>query len=92
MTSRFTAEVREPGSRRRRTVAASDPYSWTLRSDPLRDDPGYASAVQRLAAALEQAGWEPVEPGSDWWAARFVWRRDEAPPEQLEPAPAGASV
>jgi hypothetical protein len=92
VTSRYIAVMRDPGSRSRRTVAASEPYSWMFRAEPEQDDPGHASAVRGLVAGLEQAGWERVEPANRWWAHRFVWRRADPPPEHLELSPADASA
>jgi hypothetical protein len=85
-TSRFTATMRRPGARRGQAVAASDPFKWMLMAEP-DDAAEYRAAVEALVRAVRAAGWERIDPGPEWWAERFVWRRDEPPPESLEPEP-----
>ena len=46
--------------------------------------------AEALAARLTAAGWEPAGRGRSWYELRFVWRQEDAPPEQLEPAPVEA--
>lgn len=48
---------------------------------------GGSSEVRNLGAALEAAGWERAGQGGDWFAERFVWRREGAPPDRVEVAP-----
>lgn len=48
----------------------------------------FQQAVRTLATALESSGWEPVGQGAGWYARRFCWRRDEPPPQRVEPVPA----
>ncbi len=43
-------------------------------------------AVSSLERALLAAGWERAGRGAEWYAQRFVWRGDGAPPERTEPA------
>lgn len=75
--ARFEVAGMEPGRRRAAVVAASEPFAWTLRSEPRPDHPAQAGAVERLAADLLAAGWEEVRPGPRWYARRFVRRTDD---------------
>jgi len=84
--SRFVAVAYEPGQRRGRRIAASAPLKRLFRDDPDPRVAAHPRAVQSLAAALVDAGWEPAGEGPDWYARRFVWRRDGDPPRSLEPA------
>jgi hypothetical protein len=89
--SRFEAVAHDPERRNDRVVGASTSFKWMLMADP---DPGgkpFRNEVRTLAAALEAAGWERLGAGASWYAERFVWRRDEPPPEHVELAPAEAA-
>jgi hypothetical protein len=44
-------------------------------------EPGLIAAARALARALIAAGWTPTTKGSTWYAQRFAWTRDGAPPE-----------
>jgi hypothetical protein len=81
--SRFRAVVYGPGKKRGRTIGESPAFKWMLNAPP---DPRSAEQIaeaRRLAAAVASAGWERVEPGAEWYAARFVWRRPGPPPDHL---------
>jgi hypothetical protein len=83
--SRFRAVVRRPGSKRGHAIGASAAIKWMLMSQPDRRAPEHREAVHSLATSLVVAGWEPVGHGANWYSQRFVWRRDEAPRDHLEP-------
>ena len=84
--SRFEAVAYEPGSERpARPVAGSAPFKWLMLADPDPAADEFRAELQKLALALEAAGWEPAGRGAKWYAARIVWRRDKPPPERVEP-------
>jgi Tfp pilus assembly protein PilW len=58
-----------------------------LMAEPTEDGAEYRAALDALVRALRTAGWERIDSGSEWWAERFVWRRDEPPPEHVEAEP-----
>ena len=90
VSSRFDAAAHEPGHRRGTTVGSSDEYKWLLKGDPEEGASEYTAEVELLADRLVAAGWEPAGMGRRWYAKRFVWRREGAPPDQLDPAQAEA--
>jgi hypothetical protein len=71
-TSYFRAQVREPGQRRRHTVAASPPFRWLLKDPADLPTPELAHAVRALAIELESQGWTRVPRGGRWFNLRFV--------------------
>jgi hypothetical protein len=74
----FRAMAQEPGRRRPVEVARTCTHTrpgWGVEAPEAE----LADAVQELASALHRAGWEPVHHGRDWFSARFVWPRPEAP-------------
>lgn len=78
--SRFEAVAQEPHGGKRLPVATSEPFSWMLHADPAADDAEVRDAVGELSELLLADGWTEVEPGRRWYARRYVWRRDGAPP------------
>jgi hypothetical protein len=72
-------------------VATGATFKWLLMAEPNPKSPEIIAEVKRLAAALEDAGWEPAGEGAEWFARRYVWRRPEPPPERLEPKDRAAS-
>ena len=87
--SRFEVVMHDPaGDVSDRVIAASAPFKWLLMGDPDPSEPGFREAALDLAAALAMAGWERVGVGAPWYAARFVWRRDAPPSDDILVAPA----
>ena len=85
VNSRFEAVAYEPGSERRtRQVGSSATFKWLMMADPNPAANEYRKELRQLAGALQAAGWDHVGRGAKWYAARFVWRRDGAPPDQVE--------
>ncbi|HEV7496124.1 hypothetical protein [Baekduia sp.] len=84
LSSGFRAMATEPGRRRAREVGRSEPQRLWGAAPPEPPTAELLAAADRLAAALLHAGWEPVEGGGDtWYAARFAWPHEEAPPRRL---------
>lgn len=88
--SDFRAVAHGPKRHRGVTLGHSEPFKWLLKADPEASDTRFVAQVRRLAARLTAAGWEPAGRGRSWYELRFVWRQEDAPPEQLEPAPVEA--
>jgi hypothetical protein len=86
VNSRFEAVVHRPNRRRGRAVGASGAFKWLLMGEPDSASPEHRTELRGLASALEAAGWEPAGRGADWYAERFVWRREDEPPERVETA------
>jgi hypothetical protein len=87
--SRFDAVAYGPGERQGRSIGESPTFRRQMMADA---DPAalrreYQTEVRRLSAALEAAGWEYVGHGTNWYSARFVWRRPGTPPDRIEPLP-----
>jgi hypothetical protein len=89
--SRFQAVAHDPENGTDKVVGTSPAFKWMLLGEPDVRDADFREAARGLAAALEAAGWERVGTGYDWYAARFVWRVDEPPPDRVEDAPVSAS-
>jgi hypothetical protein len=87
--SRFEAVAYEPRESRGRTIGATPAINWLSTVDPDPPVGLYDEGLARLAAALRDAGWEQIGRGSQWYSARFVWRRPEAPGDLHDPAAAG---
>ena len=75
--ARFRAVALAPDDGGDRTVGHSASVSSPFTGD---------EAVSSLEQALLAAGWERAGRGAEWYAQRFVWRGDGAPPERTEPA------
>jgi hypothetical protein len=86
VNSRFEAVVHRPNRRRGRAVGASGAFKWLLMGEPDPASAEHRTELHGLASALAAAGWEPAGRGADWYAERFVWRREDEPPERVEPA------
>jgi hypothetical protein len=86
--SRFRALAYPPGGRKGNPICESRDFKWLLRAGPDPSDAAHRREVQRLAAALKAAGWEPVGRGSRWFAGRYVWRDESTPANQIPLAPA----
>jgi hypothetical protein len=91
--SRLRAAVYRPGHRHGRAIGVSSAVGSLRDGEPNPEDGECRTQVRALAAALEAAGWERTGRGADWFAERFVWRRDGAPPDRLTGLPiAGREV
>ena len=102
--SAWTAEIRWGGDASRFRVLASPPagqeelrmlesrrLDWPPRSDAAVES--LVDAVADLERSVVAAGWQAVEPGSSWFARRFVWpRTDRAPDLRLERRDAAEEV
>ena len=88
--SDFRAVAHGPKRHRGVTLGHSETFRWLLMGDPAASDARFVGQVRRLADRLTAAGWEPAGRGPSWYELRFVWRREGAPPQQLDPAPAEA--
>jgi hypothetical protein len=88
--SDFRAVAHGPKRHRSVTLGHSETFKWLLKGDPAASDARFLGQVRLLADRLIAAGWEPAGRGPGWYELRFVWRRDGAPPEQLDPAPVEA--
>jgi len=85
VNSRFRAAVYPPGGRRRRAIGASAAFKSPQNGEPDPHTAEYRAEVRGLTAALEAGGWERAGQGADWFSERFVWRRDGAPSDRVEP-------
>jgi hypothetical protein len=74
--TRLRAVTRPPGDRRERPTGTASPERQLVPRTPV-----HHAEVSRLADALLAAGWERAGRGSSWYAERFVWRRQGAPPD-----------
>jgi hypothetical protein len=83
LKSCFRAMVAAPNSSRRKALGESTPLKWTLMMDADTPTPDLDAAVGQLEEALEEAGWEQIEPGGPWYALRFVWR-GKGRPQKIE--------
>ena len=88
--SDFRAVAHGPKRHRGVTLGHSETFKWLLKGVPAASDARFLGQVRRLADRLTAAGWEPAGRGPSWYELRFVWRREGAPPEQLDPAPVEA--
>jgi hypothetical protein len=89
--SRFEAIAHDPEGGTETVVGRSPAFKWMLLGEPDVRDADLREAVHGLAASLEAAGWERAGTGHDWYAAHFIWQKDEPPPDHVEDAPVSAS-
>jgi hypothetical protein len=87
LSSYFEATVYPPGRKRGKPIAASERFKWLLMGDPEPSQAEHLREARRLATALRDAGWKRLDGGSAWYAARFIWPGEDAPPERLELTP-----
>jgi hypothetical protein len=87
VNSYFRALLYPAGRRRGTEIAAGATFKWLLMAEPDADQPEFAAEVERLAEALEQAGWEPAGEGGAWFARRYAWLRQTNPPERIAVRP-----
>jgi hypothetical protein len=87
VSSYFEATMYAPGRKRGKPIGASERFKWLLMGEPEPSHAEHVREARRLAAALRDAGWKRLDHGAAWYAARFVWPGEGAPPEQLERAP-----
>jgi hypothetical protein len=85
--SSFKTMAYPPGKKRGRTIGESATFKWMLMNAPDPRERATRAEVRRLASALAAAGWQRVGHGPDWYSGRYVWRREEPPPDHLELAP-----
>jgi hypothetical protein len=83
--SSFEAVVYRPNGRRGRAIGASSAPRWLLMRQPDGGSPEIWQAMQHLSAALVAAGWSPAGLGLNWYSQRFVWQREGAPPDHVQP-------
>jgi hypothetical protein len=74
----FRAQACAPGARPVE-VARSRKVNWPPLIPPT-PQADVVAAARSVAKALVEAGWTPTSKGSDWYAQRFAWTRDDAPP------------
>jgi hypothetical protein len=89
VNSSFKALAFAPGKRRGKTVGESAAFKWLMLESPDPQEAAIVAEVRSLAAALVEAGWQPIRRGPHWFSGRYVWRREEPPPDHVELAPAG---
>jgi hypothetical protein len=83
VNSYFRAVLYPAGRRRGTEIATGATFKWLLMAEPDAGVPEFAAEVERLAEALERAGWEPAGEGGTWFARRYAWLRQTNPPERL---------
>jgi hypothetical protein len=59
-------------------IAQSVQLDWPPGLPPA-PTPEVRDALQTLARRLTRSGWEPIEPGGEWYARRFAWRHADEP-------------
>jgi len=72
-----------PALREQAEVSAASPFAalrWPAKADPEPDSPEGRAALAQLIRELLAAGWEREGRGRHWYAQRFCWRREGAPP------------
>ena len=90
VNSRFDAVAHAPKRLRSTSLGRSEVFKWLLMGDPDEHDADHVKEVRQLADRLVASGWEPAGRGRHWHELRFVWRREDAAPEPLEPVSAEA--
>jgi hypothetical protein len=84
LRARFTVVVHAPEETRpAQRIGESEPFWGLLPWDPDPEHPEHRAAADRLAAALEAAGWKRLPGGRSWYPERFVWRGQDPPPMRL---------
>jgi hypothetical protein len=86
VNSSFKVLAYPPGKQRGRTIGESATFKWIMEPPDPRGRATLAE-VRRLASALAAAGWQRVGHGPNWYSERYVWRREEPPPDHVELAP-----
>jgi hypothetical protein len=84
--SRFEAVVHDPVRGTDKVIGRSPSFKWMLLGEPDAQEAQFREAARDLAAILEAVGWERVGTGYAWYAARFIWQKDEPPGDHLEDA------
>jgi hypothetical protein len=88
INSRFRVVVYHPNRKRATIAATGSNYKWLLMGEPAPESPEFVAEVERLAAALEDAGWEEIgDGGVAWFSRRYVWRHAPPAPDELRPKP-----
>jgi hypothetical protein len=84
--SRFRAVAYAPGVRRGCEVRASGPLPGLLMAQPSSASADHRRELDGLTVTLTDAGWEPAGTGGGWYARRFYWPGDAAPPVRSQSA------
>jgi hypothetical protein len=83
----FKALAYPPGKKRGRTIGESATFKWRIMEPPDPREHATLAELRRLESALAAAGWQRVGHGPDWYSERYVWRREDPPPDHIELAP-----
>jgi hypothetical protein len=78
--SRFCVVASPPGGADGLTLGESPHIEWPPRN--AADVDSLVGAVSDLERAVVAAGWEPTDPGTSWYARRFVWPWTDRVPER----------
>ena len=84
INSSFKATAFAPGEKRGTTIGESATFKWMVMDPPNPQERAIVAEARRLAAALVEAGWQPLGRGSAWFSGRYVWDREEPPPQHVE--------
>jgi hypothetical protein len=87
VNSSFKVLAYPPGKKRGRTIGESATFKWMIMEPPDPRGRATLAEVRRLGSALAAAGWQRVEHGPNWYSERYAWRREEPPPDHVDPAP-----
>jgi hypothetical protein len=88
--SRFRAVALPPSGDEPWAIGEAEGSRWLPPADGDGPTPEHDAAIAGLESALLQAGWDRAGRGDQWYAERFVWRREGEPPSRLEPVLAEA--
>ena len=83
--ARFRVMALRVDKRDATVVAESAPFAWPPTEDGSVE--ALTATVDRLDAALVDAGWSPLAPGGAWYARRFEWAPVAEPEPEQEPEP-----